>query len=208
MAGSIYHICNKSIASFGIFSKKANSFRFIQVLDYYNNVNKLTRLSKFLRNNKDYYPALLTPKENSVVKFISYVIMPDHYHLVIKVLDNKSIIHYINNIQNSYTRFFNEKYKRRGPLWQSYYRSVRVRTEEQLLHLTRYVHLNPTTAELINKPEEWRFSSYRDFIRDERILSEVITDVTIKSPKNYKNFCENQINYQRKLNKIKKLLLD
>jgi putative transposase len=207
-AGEIFHVFNRSIAKFGIFRNFDNSLRFYQALDYYNNQNIKNNLGKFLLKNKNYYPQLLISEEEILIKFLAYCIMPDHYHLLVKVLTNNCLSKYVNDIENSYTRFFNTKLKRKGPLWESNFKVVRVTTNEQLLHLTRYIHLNPTTANLVNKPEDWSFSSYKNYITDEMILKKIITELSINSMTDYKKFVENQKDYQRELKYIKRLILE
>lgn len=209
VSGEIYHLCNKSIANFGIFRELVIGQKFIEILDYYNNRLVLTSFSQFLKKNKHYdYQNLLYPKEFPYVKFLGYNIMPDHYHLLIKILHDRSLSQYIANVENSFTRYFNIRFKRKGPLWQSCFKAVRIKTNEQLLHVSRYIHLNPTSAGLVNKPEDWPLSSYRDFINNEKILKEIITEISIRTPSMYKKFVEDQKNYQRKLKLIKKLILE
>lgn len=205
--GEIFHIFNKSIASYSIFNDLNNSFRFIQILDYYNSLLVQTSLSSFLKKNLDYSPKLLQFKENCFIKFLGYCIMPDHYHLLIKMLKSNHVLKYINDVENSFTRFFNEKFERKGPLWQSAFRSVRIKTNEQLLHVTRYAHLNPTTNNLVKKPESWIYSSYKNYL-DNNILKNYLTEISIDTVNSYKKFCENDIDYQRKLKSIKRLILE
>lgn len=206
--GDILHVFNKSIANFKIFNHFSNSQRFINVLDYYNTINRPVTFSAFLRTNPDFYQEhLLYHKNLSLIKFISYSIMPDHYHLVIKILGDNILSKYLGDVENSYSRFFNEKFKRKGPLWQSNFKFVRIKTNEQLLHVTRYVHLNATTSNLVEKPEDWKFSSYRFFISDKKYL-DYATEISIRNPLQYKKFVEDQKDYQRKLKRIKKLLFD
>jgi len=86
--GEFYHIFNKSIANFNIFRSKINNVRFLETLDYYNNIQKKIRLS-IAKDKLIYsYSNLIYPKINSVIEFISYCIMPDHYHLLIKINHN------------------------------------------------------------------------------------------------------------------------
>ncbi len=89
----IFHICNKSIANYGIFKDSNNVERFIKGLNYYNNSKSKLNLALYLRSkiNKQEKVNLLVPKDNRVVKFICYCIMPDHYHLLIKVLTDNSL---------------------------------------------------------------------------------------------------------------------
>lgn len=81
--GELFHVCNKSIANYGIYKDFDNSRRFYQALHYFNNHNYDVNLSKFLKKNGDYNPQILDFDKDSYIKFISYCIMPDHYQLKI-----------------------------------------------------------------------------------------------------------------------------
>jgi putative transposase len=208
LPGIIFHVYNKSIAGYKIFYYSDNITRFLQILHYYNvsQVNK--RFSYFIRTKSLNKLNLLYPKKDSIIKFLSYCIMPDHYHFLIKIQKNDCFSQYINNVENSYSRFFNIKCNRKGPLWQSTFKAVEVKTQEQLLHTTRYIHLNPTTSKLVINPKDWKCSSYKDYINDKNILSKIITEIAIKNPNFYKKFVLDRKDYQQKLKKIKKLLLE
>lgn len=207
--GNFYHIFNKSIANYKIFRGKANFYRFIQILDYYNDINPKIGLSQYLKSQRNTPEVdLLQPKENSVLKLTTFCLMPDHYHLQLKVLNDRFIYKFLNLIGMAYTRYFNTKFRRKGPLWQSSYKAVRVISSEQMLHLSRYIHLNPTSGGLVENPEDWEFSSYRNYINNPKILNEIITEVSIKDPRIYKKFVENNKDYQKKLKLIKKALIE
>ncbi|OGK24916.1 hypothetical protein A3F58_04160 [Candidatus Roizmanbacteria bacterium RIFCSPHIGHO2_12_FULL_37_9b] len=205
---SFWHLCNKSIANFGIFKDPINSQRFVEILDYYNNINSKIRYSYAIRKKIYKYQNILIPKNESIVKILSFCIMPDHYHLVIKILVDNILSKYINDIENSFTHFFNRKFDRKGPLWQTSFRSVLVKTNEQLLHVTRYVNINPTASNLVDKPEDWSFSSYKDIISQPVFLKDYLTEISITKPESYKKFAEDNIDYQRRLKMIKKLILE
>lgn len=136
--------------------------------------------------------------------------MPTHPHLILKQLTDQGVSNFMSNILNSFTRYFNTRYKRKGPLWESEFKNVLIRDDKQLLHLTRYVHLNPTSAGLVDKPEEWQFSSYNQFIDKDsaRIICcnwEGTLDI---KPEKYQKFVNDRISYQRSLSKIKKLIIE
>ncbi len=78
--------------------------------------------------------------------------MPTHIHLILKQLKEDGISAYMSKILNSYTCYFNRRTKRKGPLWESRFKRVEVTSDEQLLHLTRYIHLNPVTAHIVEEP--------------------------------------------------------
>ncbi len=201
------HVFNKSIAGYQIFRHKNNARRFLLGVNYYNSLKTNLCLSQYLRKNQLKSLNLLFNKDENIVNIIAYCLMPDHYHFLVRVKAKNLFIPLFSKIENSYTRFFNEKNKRRGPLWQSRFKKVIIDSNEQLVHTMRYIHLNPVTDNLVKKPEDWEFSSYRYYITDKNLL-ESKKEISIKAIKTFKKFTENRIDYQRKLKKIKKFLLE
>lgn len=203
-----YHIFNKSIANFEIFKSKQDNERFLNVIDYYNSSTAKKSYSNYLSIHKKYeFENLLVPRKNKLIKFISYCIMPSHYHFLVKVQQDKLIYKYLNNIEEAYTRYLNLKIKRKGPLWESAYIMKPIQNNKQLLHVSRYIHLNPVTAGLVTKPELWKFSSYNLYISNSSVLNIYLPEISIRRCSTYKKFVENNKDYQIKLNNIKKLLV-
>ncbi|MCX7941375.1 MAG: transposase, partial [Endomicrobia bacterium] len=136
-------------------------------------------------------------------------IMPTHIHLLVSPLEDNILSRYMNIVLRSYTGYFNYKYKRKGPLWESRFKAVIVNSNEQLLHLTRYIHLNPTTGYLVERPEDWEFSSYNEYIGKPttRKLTDFLEYLDI-NPISYTEFVNDRINYQRELAKIKDMILE
>ena len=104
------------------------------------------------RQPKNYY------KE---IELISYCLMPNHFHLLIKQVSKYSIEKFIRSLATRYSVFFNKKYNRVGSLFQGPYKAVLISSENYLLHLSRYIHLNPSeyTDDLINS-----YSSYAVYL--------------------------------------------
>ncbi|MEK7097155.1 MAG: transposase [Patescibacteria group bacterium] len=206
--GEIYHIFNKSISSYGILKSLDNAQRFLNTFEYYNNYLEIKSYSQSIRTKKFEYKNIIYPIENSLCKILSYCVMPDHYHFLLKILKNNSFSKFMSDVENSFTRYFNIKFGRKGPLWQNSFKSVEIRSNEQLLHVSRYIHLNPTTNRLVDRPEDWIFSSYKDFITDKKLLNDFMKEISIDDIDDYKKFVENNIEYQRDLKHIKKLLFE
>ncbi len=209
ITGGIYHVFTKSIAGYRIFRKKGEYERMKELLWFYNKEKMPTRFSIFkrLKNKKEFYENYLNDKEE-IVDIIAYCIMPTHLHILLKQLKPNGISIYMSNVLNSYTRYFNNKNKRRGPLWQSRFKSVMIKSDEQILHLTRYIHLNPVAEGLVDRPEEWLFSSYNEYIGTaaEQICN--FSEHINLERQEYIEFVESRIDYQRKLSEIKALLLE
>ncbi|HOK56163.1 MAG TPA: transposase [bacterium] len=198
--GSLFHVFTKSIAGYKVFKSKVDYRRMVETIWYYMD----ERTAKFSR-------VIDLKKENKgepVVRIICYCIMPTHLHLVLEEKKEKGISQFMSNILNSYARYFNLKYKRKGHLWESSYKRVLVETDEQLLHLTRYIHLNPTTAGIVKKPENWEFSSYREYLGNEKIFLKIcyFDDIIEINPKSYREFVEDYIDYEKELHRIKGLV--
>lgn len=211
----IYHIFSRSIANFHIFNDNTEFSRMMQLLRYYQVDNDL-RISDFLElklvKNVSFDVAFdkLIKGKNRLADIIAYCLMPTHIHLILKQLSDKGVSTYLSNILNGYTRYFNVKHKRKGPLWESEFKNVSVKNNEQLLHLTRYIHLNPVTAHLVEKPENWAFSSYNEYLSQTYKTSAICNfDGTLEiKPSLYRKFVNDQISYQRELAKIKNLIID
>lgn len=213
--GEIYHIFTRSIAEFKIFNNDSDFERMRRLIKYYQMDNEI-RYSDFINlkivNREGFHNTfdLFKQDKDKLVQIIGYCLMPTHIHLVLKQLSQNGISLYMKDILNSYTRYFNTRHKRKGPLWESRFKSVLVKNDEQLQHLTRYLHLNPVTARLVNHPEDWEFSSYKEYlseINDNSIICQFDDILDIHSS-TYRKFVNDQISYQRELGKIKKLLLD
>ncbi len=147
-------------------------------------------------------------KKESLVSILAYCLMPTHIHLVLVQLKERGISIFMKNLLDSYTRYFNVKNERKGPLWQGRFRNVLVKGDEQLLHLTRYIHLNPTSENLVQDIEEWPFSSYREYLgyRKKGICN--FGSYLNIDPEDYKIFVEERRDYQKQLEEIKHLLLE
>lgn len=213
--GEVYHICTKSIAGYKIFNDNADFERMRKLIKYYQIKNSV-KFSDFVNlklvQQEGFHNAFDTIKrdKDGLVQIIAYCLMPTHIHLILKQLVEDGISCYMKDILNSYTKYFNNQHKRKGPLWEGRFKNVLVVNDEQLLHLTRYLHLNPVTAKLVNKPQEWDFSSYNEYLKVLNNNSTIcqFNNLLEIQPSIYRKFVNDQISYQRELSKIKKLFLD
>jgi len=93
----------------------------------------------------------------------AYCLMSNHYHLLLETpAGNLSKI--MQHINGAYTNYFNVKRKRSGHLFQGRYKAIVIEADEYAQELSRYIHLNPVRANMVGKPEEYRWSSYLDYI--------------------------------------------
>lgn len=96
-------------------------------------------------------------------KVHSYCLMPNHYHLYLETPQG-GLSQGMRHIDGVYTQVFNKRRKRVGPLFQGRYKAILVEKESYSLELSRYVHLNPVKARMVEGAEQWRWSSYGAFM--------------------------------------------
>ena len=88
--------------------------------------------------------------------------MPNHYHLTVIPLNDGEIEKAMQKISTGYTRAINKSLNRTGHLFSGRYKSKLIPDDNYLIHLVRYIHLNPVRAGLVDRLEDWEFSSYRE----------------------------------------------
>jgi putative transposase len=178
----------------------------LETVAYYQLADPKTRFSFRQRLKK---PKKTFSKQSAkLVEIVAFCLMPNHFHLLLKQLKKKGISTFMAQISNSYTRYFNLKYDRVGPLFQGVFKAVRVKNDEQLLHLSRYIHLNPVTDYLVENPEEYLYSSYLEYLKKPKLVSPEIVLGQFASKADYEKFVLNQKDYARKLKEIKRLAID
>jgi len=93
-----------------------------------------------------------------------YTLMPNHFHFLIRLINKNALTIFMRALMDSYVKFFNKKYKREGGLFQGKFKAVLVENDIYLLHLTRYIHLNPLKIGIPLKMLEDYYCSYGEFI--------------------------------------------
>lgn len=210
----IYHVFNQGIAQLKIFSGKRDYSRFLLLLDFYRFPPKIS-FSHWYRleaGKKEKFLSELKKNESPLVEVLAFCLMPNHFHFLLKQLRPKGIPKMVGNLQNSYARYFNTKTKRVGPLFQPMFKAVRIQTDEHLIHVSRYIHLNPSSSFLvkIKDLEKYPWSSLPEYL-SKRGLDFVKTELIrrfFKNIEDYKKFVFDQAEYQRELQKIKQLILE
>lgn len=96
---------------------------------------------------------------------ISYCLMPNHVHLIVKQNDGYAPVKFISSIHTSYAIVFNKKYKTVGHLFQDRFKQKIIEDDDYMINLIAYVHLNPVKAGLCNFLKEYRWSSYMEYAR-------------------------------------------
>lgn len=212
--GGIYHIFNKSIY-LDVFKDPQVSRNFLSLIKYYRSIESTISYSKLLdietRERKEILSKIFDPKNNRV-SIIAFALMPNHFHFIVEQLVDNGVVDTFRNTLNSFTRSYNLKHEKRGPIFLTQFKSVIIESEEQLYHTTRYVHLNHVTSKLISKDEliDYDFNSFHEYMKnpitrltdESRILGESGTE---DQRLDYKKFVFSRIKYQQELSLVKAL---
>lgn len=199
--GGIYHIYNRGVNKTEIFLDDEDYKTFLYYLFIY-----AAPLEKVLAK----YPQLTIriQKKNLAeeIEILAYCLMPNHFHMMMKQHTKNGVSRFMKQMANAYTRYFNQKYKRVGPLFQGRYKAALIETDEQLIHISRYIHLNPVIAGITSSVRNDRWTSFGNYIsRDKGLVKTDLVLSFFKSPKEYEVFVLDRIDYGKKLNRIKHL---
>jgi putative transposase len=144
----------------------------------YHVINRATGRLQIFNDTRDYQlfeDLLLEAKEITDMRILSYVVMPNHWHLVLYPRNDGDLGTFMHRLTNAHTRRVHVKTKTigHGPLYQGRYKSFLVDTDAYFLTLVKYVERNPVRAKLTNVCEEWRWGSVQQRANsDMQILSE------------------------------------
>jgi putative transposase len=207
-----YHIFNKSMDAASPFLDHRLAKHFVSLFWYYRSEKVRVSYSYYcsaseairLQINED-----IDDKDNFRVDILAYCIMPNHYHILLRQNRKKGIYSFMNNISNAFTRFYNTIVQRKGPIFIPRYKSRLIHSEEQLIHVLRYIHLNPYSSGNVTSLrhlEQYPFSSHIEYLQGDKLIntSHVLSTGYFMNNRNkYRLFVNNHADYQKSLQSIK-----
>jgi putative transposase len=186
-ANEYYHIYSRGVAKQAVFLDDQDYSIFLKLLKRY-----LAKEKQSSRGHGTY------PNYSQRIELLAYCLMPNHFHLLIYQHDEKVMVELMRSVMTSYSMYFNRKYKRVGPVFQSRYRASLISQEDYLEHISRYIHLNPreweqypyssiryyqgkTTAEWVNPTRILDIfpskEQYLEFVRDYEGYKEMLDEI-------------------------------
>lgn len=210
----VYHVYNRGINKQPTFNTKKEYQRAMLATRFYRVSTPPIRLSKFLEQEKERQTEILElmDQAENLVQIICFCLMPNHFHFLLKQQKDGGISKFLGNFQNSYTRYFNTRNGRDGSLFLDQFKAKRIETDEQLIHVSRYIHLNPYAGFVIKTLgdlENYPWSSYPNYLsgNDEFIEPGFVLEM-FKGVDKYRRFVLDQADYQRKLKIIAHLTME
>lgn len=212
--GEVYHVFNRGIERRSTFTDKREFERIQKLIKFYRHRDIPIRFSQVIQQSQDIREKILNDlfKSERVIDILSYCIMPNHFHFLLQQNVDKGISTFISNITNAYTKYFNTKHERTGPLFEGVFKAIHIESDEQLVHVARYIHLNPVASNIISNQEleNYKWSSYLEYLSlsSEEISQKELILSMFKSIERYRAFVNDQIDYAKKLDAIKHLTLE
>ncbi len=157
--GGIYHILNRGVDRRDIFLDDEDYFRFIHDLYEFNDEAPASNIyyrqfqSYDAGNRKD------RPNRKCIVDILSFSLIPNHFHLLIRQKQDNGVQNFMKKLGTGYANYFNNKNERAGVLFQGRFKAVPIKSDQHLLHLPYYIHLNPLD---LYEPK-WREREIKDY---------------------------------------------
>jgi len=204
VSNEYYHILNRGVDKREIFMDDEDRYRFLHNMYEFNDKNYV--INPFSRRVNTCGHLVATSERDRLVEVIAFCLMPNHFHFILKQLQDGGISKFMHKLAQGYSHYFNGKNDRSGSLFQGTFKAVHISSNEQLLHLSRYIHFfNPgelvepkiREGSIANKDglndflEKYRWSSYLDYIGIENYPSLIERGFLLsmfKDEKDYKNF--------------------
>lgn len=202
-----YHIYNRGVEKRKIFLDDQDYKVFLKCLKLYLDPPPLKIPSRTVTINNYTFKAPAKPLKNfhGQLELLSYCLMPNHFHLLIKQKAKNTIELFMRSLCTKYSVYFNKRYDRVGSLFQGPYKAVLIDSDNYLLHLSRYIHLNPAKV----SPLHMAYSSYTEYLGKRKtswiniktILSYFKTaqKTTFRDILSYQSFIENYVQDPREI---------
>lgn len=212
--GNYYHVYNRGLDRRPTFTAKIEYRRALTAMGFYQYQGHTCSLGHYLSlclSARAQYDETMQRQQKSV-DIISFCLMPNHFHFLIRQEAEGGISYFMKQIQGSYTKYYNLRHNRTGALFHRRFRAVLIESEAQLLHVSRYIHLNPFTACLVNSPAgvityPWSsMSLYANGMSSLCALDPILAQW--KNPAQYSQFVLDQASYQRQLHKYLHLSME
>lgn len=205
--GEVYHICSRGVDQRLIFLDDHDRHRFLKLLHHCLPIGRIVSFSIAQRLKQ---PSCQVAEGQGLVDVLAYCLMSNHIHLLLRENVDTGTTLYMQRLLNSYARYFNTRHHRTGPLFSGRFRAVSIDGDEQLLHVSRYIHLNPYVARIVRRPSAYRWSSLMEYINPGIVGGRCHVSLlgSMMSPPEYQKFVVDHADYARTLGDIKHLLLE
>ncbi len=161
----MYHLLNRGTDKRDIVLDDADRYRFMRDLYILNDSNPAP-LNPHRMSPED--KEIFKKKRKPLVHIHAFCLMNNHYHLLVSEIAEDGIAKFMQQLNKAYSRYFNQRHKRVGTLWQGKYKKVLIAKDAHYMYIPFYIHLNA----LDYKMKEWRDGGVTDIKKALKILTE------------------------------------
>lgn len=210
-----YHIFNRGVDKREVFLDASYYQRFLLSMDLLNDThdglmiewrdykksNPKAKLSDFLEPR--------SRKRDPLVELVAYCLNPNHYHIILKQVEEKGIERFMHKLGLSYTLYFNKRNKRTGALFQGNFKATHIDSNEYLLYLSAYVNEN-NFIHGYNKRSTWPYSSLPGYLskKDDKLVNKDIISGQFKNTREYKEFLDEHALKMKDDKELKRYLIE
>jgi len=191
LEGEFYHIYNRGVDKRNIFGDQEDIKRFMQSMIEFNVTDPIGSIyenSFILRQlgSETSKSSKLKKPEDKLVEFIAYCLNPNHFHFILENKKDGGVSEFIKRLSGGYTKYFNNKYKRTGVLFQGVFKSVHVSNNAHFLYLSAYVNLNNEVHKLGRETSKFVRRSFEEYEQNlPGLCKKEIIFEQFKSPQKY-----------------------
>lgn len=208
--GNLYHVYNRGVEKRNIFLDDRDYLRFLHLALHCLPDRTIQSFSLKYRTSaarKELQTLQILSSGEGLVDIICFCLMPNHFHFLLKENKERGISTYMQRLSNGYAKYFNTKRERTGSLFGGPFRAKAVDGDDYLLHVSRYIHLNPVVAQIVREPRQYKWSSFREYENHKRArFCHPSLILEIVKPKEYRGFVLDHADYAQELEQIKHLL--
>ncbi|KKT14135.1 MAG: hypothetical protein UV94_C0023G0007 [Parcubacteria group bacterium GW2011_GWC1_43_30] len=168
--GEYYHLYSRGVEKRVIFLDNDDYKRFIKILFFCNGSKPVVIRDLPIGLTFEKY---IDKRGEILVDIGAYCLMPNHFHLLVRERNEKGISLFMQKLITAYTMYFNDKYGRKGRLFESSYKSIHAVDDRYLKYLFAYIHLNP--VKLINP--KWKENGIKNLEEAKKYLEWITTEV-------------------------------
>lgn len=222
--GEIYHIVMRAIDGIDLFRDKQDYLRMIHDLFEFNDSNFVPSAFRVGRHRnklnvtqQDRVTLVEKPrkKRKLLVEILVFCLMPNHVHLLVRPLRKNGISKFMQKF-GGYANYYNNKYERRGHLFQDKFKAIHIESNEQLMIAFVYIHTNPVAIIFTGWKEKgikdfkkakdyienYKWSSYPDYLEKRNfpsVTSRGFLKKVMGAPKDCRKFVNDWLRYKREL---------
>src|SRR3989338_9160247 len=185
VVGEYYHVYNRGTDKRNVFVDEKDLFRFWQSLFDFNQIEPIGSIYELSFEKKS---GTVDKKTKPLVQFIAYCLNPNHYHFLITPIQEKGIEKFMQRLGNGYTKYFNNKHKRSGVLFQGKFKSKHIDSNQYLLHLSAYINGNDQLGHRMSKLSKSSLPEFLGKFSGEKLCNTDIILGQFRNIKEYKDF--------------------